>query len=98
GAGGPGMTTALRVLFGALRRVEAADPSVARTLALSFIGTDYAPAGTGRRTVLPVAQEAGVAGDVFEQTDRIGYFEALRTLQAADFVLLIGSDDPQYTA
>ncbi|HEX7084775.1 MAG TPA: glycosyltransferase [Vicinamibacterales bacterium] len=98
GAGGPGMATALRVLFGALRRMEAADPSVARSLVLSFIGTDYAPAGTGRPTVLPIAQEAGIACDVSEQTDRIGYFEALRTLQVADFVLLIGSDDPQYTA
>ena len=98
GAGGPGMATALRVLFGALRRLEAADASVARTLALSFIGTDYAPAGSGTRTVLPIAQAAGVESDVSERTDRIGYFEALRTLQAADFAMLIGSDDPQYTA
>jgi hypothetical protein len=98
GAGGPGMAAALRVLFGALRRIEEADPSAARTLALSFIGTDYAPAGRGTRTVLPIAQAAGVRTEVSESTDRIGYFEALRTLQAADFAMLIGSDDPQYTA
>jgi hypothetical protein len=33
-----------------------------------------------------------------EQTDRVPYFEALQLLKDADLLLLIGSDDPQYTA
>ena len=98
GAGGPGMATALRVLFSAVKRIEQADASTAGRLVLSFIGTDYAPAGEGTLTVEPLAQEAAVSSSVVEQTDRIGFFQALRTLQAADFVLLVGSDDPQYTA
>jgi Glycosyl transferase 4-like domain len=98
GAGGPGMATALRVLFAAVKKVEQADASIAGRLALSFIGTDYAPAGRGTLTVKPLAQDAGVSSPVVEQTDRIGFFQALRTLQAADFVLLVGSDDPRYTA
>ena len=92
------MATALRVLFSAVKRIEQADASTAGRLVLSFIGTDYAPAGEGTLTVEPLAQEAAVSSSVVEQTDRIGFFQALRTLQAADFVLLVGSDDPQYTA
>src|SRR6185295_974766 len=40
----------------------------------------------------------GVASQVTEQTDRVAYFVALQTMRAADFVLMIGSDDAQYTA
>jgi hypothetical protein len=92
------MATALRILFAAVSRLRADDPALAARLKLAFIGTDYAPPGQGRKTVEPLAAEAGVAAQVSEQTDRIGYFSALQTMRAADFVLLIGSDDAQYIA
>ncbi len=98
GAGGPAMATSLRILFAAVRRLHGTDPTLAEKLRLAFIGTDYAPAGRGRKTVEPLAAEAGVAGQVTEQTDRVAYFVALQTMRAADFVLMIGSDDAQYTA
>lgn len=98
GAGGPAMATALRILFAAVRRLHAVDAVLAEKLRLAFIGTDYAPVGKGRKTVEPVAAAAGVSGQVTEQTDRVTYFVALQTLRAADFVLIIGSDDAQYTA
>ncbi len=98
GAGGPAMATALRILFAAVSRLHAMDSALAEKLRLAFIGTDYAPAGSGRKTVEPLAAEAGVGAQVTEQTDRVGYFVALQTLRAADFILLIGSDDAQYTA
>ena len=98
GAGGPAMATALRILFRAVAKLRAADAALGEKLRLAFIGTDYAPSGSGRTTVEPLAAEAGVAAQVTEQTDRIGYFAALQTMRAADFLLLIGSDDAQYTA
>jgi hypothetical protein len=98
GAGGPAMATALRILFAAVGRLHALDSVLAEKLQLAFIGTDYAPAGYGRKSVEPIAAEAGVGAQVTEQTDRVAYFVALQTLRAADFVLLIGSDDAQYTA
>jgi Glycosyl transferase 4-like domain len=98
GAGGPAMATSLRILFAAVAKLRAIDSALAEKLRLAFIGTDYAPAGNGRKTVEPIAAEAGVGAQVTEQTDRVAYFVALQTLRAADFVLLIGSDDAQYTA
>ena len=98
GAGGPAMATSLRILFAAVAKLRAIDSALAEKLRLAFIGTDYAPGGQGRKTVEPIAAEAGVGAQVTEQTDRVAYFVALQTLRAADFVLLIGSDDAQYTA
>jgi hypothetical protein len=98
GAGGPAMATSLRILFAAVAKLRAIDSALAEKLRLAFIGTDYAPAGQGRKTVEPIAAGAGVGAQVTEQTDRVAYFVALQTLRAADFVLLIGSDDAQYTA
>jgi hypothetical protein len=71
---------------------------LAEKLRLAFIGTDYAPKGRGRKTVEPLAAEAGIAAQVTEQTDRVAYFVALQSMRVADFVLMIGSDDAQYTA
>jgi hypothetical protein len=98
GAGGPAMSTALRILFTAVAKLRATDHDLAEKLRLAFIGTDYAPAGRGKKTVEPIAAEIGVGSQVTEQTDRVAYFVALQTMRAADFVLLIGSDDAQYTA
>ena len=98
GAGGPAMATSLRILFAAVRRLRAIDPLLAEKLRLAFIGTDYAPKGRGRKTVEPLAAEAGITAQVTEQTDRVAYFVALQSMRVADFVLMIGSDDAQYTA
>lgn len=98
GAGGPAMSTALRILFAAVAKLHAADVALAEKLRLAFIGTDYAPVGRGKKSVEPIAAELGVASQVTEQTDRVAYFVALQTMRAADFVLMIGSDDAQYTA
>jgi glycosyltransferase involved in cell wall biosynthesis len=97
GRGGPDMAPALRILFTALRDGRASHPRFA-DVELAFVGTDYAPAGRARKTVEPVAAETGVAGQVTERTARVPYLEALAGLRQADFIVLIGSDDPQYSA
>jgi hypothetical protein len=43
-----------------------------------------------------VAEVCGVADLVREETGRVGYFTAIKTLLAADAVLIPGSDDPAY--
>jgi hypothetical protein len=97
GRGGVDMALALRGLFLALRRLRANDPRVGR-LRLHFVGTSYAGRGRGQPTVAPLAHEAGVGDLVLEQTDRIPYLEGLSLLRSSDAVLLIGSDDPGYSA
>jgi hypothetical protein len=98
GRGGDDMRPALRLLFDALRAGIASTPKVFESIMLHFVGTDYATDARARKTVEPVALEAGVGGLVSEQTSRVPYFEALQLLKDADFLMLIGSDDPAYTA
>jgi hypothetical protein len=91
------MALALRGLFLALRRVRQ-DDSRANRLRLHFVGTSYAKQGRGEPSVAPLAKELGVGDLVHEQTDRIPYLEGLALLRTSDAVLLIGSDDPGYSA
>jgi hypothetical protein len=96
GRGGPDMATALRGLFGALR--EHGDAPLLQSLTLHFIGTSYAAAGSGRRSVAPIAAEFGLEHLVAESTDRIDFTRALWCLRHADALIVPGSDDPAYTA
>jgi hypothetical protein len=47
---------------------------------------------------MPIAESEGVADLVSETPQRIPYLEALGLLRKADTILLIGSDEPHYTA
>lgn len=98
GRGGPDMAMALRTLFRALRLGLDRDPEVFGKVHLHFIGTDYAPAHLAKRTIDPVAREFQLEECLHEWPERIPYFEALRLLLDADFLLVPGSDDPNYTA
>lgn len=63
-----------------------------------FIGTNYARNGTGQPSVLPIAQSYHLDDCVFEQTDRISYYESLKVILEADILIMPGSDNPSYTA
>ena len=96
GRGGEDMRTAAAILFRACRLLRQADAE-APGPRLWFVGTDYAPAGTGRQTIAPVAADEGLAEAVHEQPDRIAYFDGLRLLAEADFLVVLGSTDAQYS-
>jgi hypothetical protein len=98
GRGGHDMATAARGIFGALRRGREERPGLFGRVRMHFVGTSYAPAGEGEKTIEPVAEEYGVADAVTERTDRIPYFQSLRLLRDADHLVVPGSDDPDYTA
>ena len=97
GAAGLMMRPALRLLFAALQRARQREPGEWKQLRVHFIGTSYAPAGRGIKTVEPLAAEFGLSDLIEEQTDRVGYFEALRTLTDGHAILVIGSDSPSYS-
>ncbi|AXI54098.1 hypothetical protein C1J05_05990 [Sulfitobacter sp. JL08] len=98
GRGGRDMKTALTILFHAVRKGLETEPDLFYSLRLSFQGTSYAATGRGEKTVEPIAEACGVADLVQEETDRLPYFETLRSLMAADILLVPGSDDAGYTA
>ncbi len=105
GRGGADMALAVRSLFHALREVFAPRlstldprPSTLSHLKLHFIGTSYAAAGRGKKTIESLAAEFGLEQMVVEHTDRIPYSQTLRCLLDADALMVPGSDDPGYTA
>lgn len=98
GRGGHDIAMALRIIFQALRRGMEETPDLFSKLRLHFVGTDYASGDRARKTIEPIARECGVAQCVDEHPLRIPYFEGLQLLLDADFLLVPGSDDPQYTA
>jgi hypothetical protein len=97
GRGGADLAVALRGLFSALAELRVTNPSVNR-LRLHFVGTSYAAKGQARETIRPIAREMGVEDLVIEQTDRLGFLNGLVLLQTADVILIVGSDDPGYSA
>lgn len=96
GAVGPIMRAAILRLFSGVRTLRASDPAGAARLRFHFVGTSYASAGRGVPSVMPIAEETGVSDLVSEQVERVGYFVALKTLLAADAIVIPGSDDPGY--
>jgi len=98
GRGGLDMAPALRIIFKALRSGLERKAELFGRIRLHFIGTDYAPDDRARETVMPVARECGVEHLVSESPRRVPYFEALQLLADADFLVVPGSDDPDYSA
>ncbi len=98
GRGGHDMATAATGIFNALARGREERPSLFRRVQMHFVGTSYAPAGEGKKTIEPIAERCGVGDAVTEHTDRIPYFQSLRLLRDADHLVVPGSEDPDYTA
>jgi hypothetical protein len=96
GRGGDDMQLAASILFRAFRQLGS-PASHGRGVDFTFVGTDYAPAPLARKTIAPVAEAEGLGSIVNEQPLRVPYFEGLRLLRDADFLVVLGSDDPQYS-
>lgn len=95
GRGGEDMHSALRGLFTCVREMLN-DHDL--PIQMHFIGTSYAAAGDGKKTIEPLADEYGLGHLVSEHPDRIAYSQTLRCLVDAHTLLVLGSDDPAYTA
>ncbi|MCY1524797.1 hypothetical protein D9M68_597480 [compost metagenome] len=98
GRGGHDMRDALVLLFTAFKKGLTDYPEQFSKIRFHFIGTSYAPNGYGIPTIKPIAEEMGITKYVNEQTDRISFYQSIYTLLTADTLVIIGSDDPQYTA
>ncbi|QEG26758.1 hypothetical protein GobsT_15050 [Gemmata obscuriglobus] len=97
GRGGADLAPALRGLFGAFAAVRRSDARADR-VRMHFVGTSYAKKGLARESVRPLARAAGLAAVVTEQTDRLPYLRGVSLLRAAGALLVVGSDDPSYSA
>ena len=95
---GPDMTIALTSIFRAFKRYLASHPSEASKHRFHFIGTDYAPPPLGRYWALPIAKQEGITPYLTEHCYRVAYFDALHYLVRADALMVVGSNDPTYSA
>jgi hypothetical protein len=98
GRGGHDLKQAAALPFNAFSSSLAKNPNLFSAVKFYFIGTSYAPKGTGTSTIKPIADAIGITEYVYEQTDRIPYFETLSYLTKADGLVILGSDDAGYTA
>jgi len=96
GRGGADLEQALAGLFQAL--ADHAPAELRSRLRLHFLGTSYAPDGQGIASIQPLAERFGLGALVQEVTDRLPLSRALACLKAASALLVIGSNDPSYTA
>lgn len=92
------MLPTIEALLEALRRGLEQAPELFRKVRLYFVGTNYTREEDARPVVMPLARKYGVEAHVFEKPERIPYMGALQVQKDADFLMLIGTADAQYTA
>ena len=88
----------MRALLRAFRHLKEQAPDLAARIRLNFIGTSNQPNDKTTPQVKPLAEQEGIAEAVYEVPERLPYLEALSILAKSDGILLIGSDEPHYTA
>ena len=88
----------MRVLLRSFRRLRAKHPSLASRMRLNFVGTSNQPNDFSSYRVRAIAEAEGVTDVVREIPQRLPYLRALSVLARSDGILLIGSDEPHYTA
>lgn len=88
----------MRLFLRAFARARSLEPRIMGNVRLRFVGTSNQPNDTKSYRVRPLAEEIGVADAVYELPQRRPYAEALAILVRSDGVILIGSDEPHYSA
>jgi len=88
----------IRTLLQAVRGLKQSHPELAARLQLNFVGTSNQPNRHDSYRIRAIAQDEGVADLVSETPQRVPFLEALHILANSQGLLLIGSDEPHYTA
>lgn len=98
GSFAPRAAALFRVLLRGVRLLRMRNSSCLKNVRFEFIGTSATAEGRAEGPVLPIAQAEGVADLIVEQPRRIPYLDALFAMRKADVLLIVGSDEPHYTA
>jgi glycosyltransferase involved in cell wall biosynthesis len=85
-------------LLRAVALLRSRAPDVYARIRLNFVGTTANPNNSTCYLVMPLAEVEGVADVVREVPQRLPYLEALSIQANSDAILLLGSDEPHYTA
>lgn len=94
----PAALGTVKILFSSIRLFLNRRPDLARSLQVRFIGTSRNPDSSDGHWVRPIAKEFGLDDIVTEKPERIPYLEALAAQVQSDLILILGSQEPHYTA
>jgi hypothetical protein len=94
----PPAIPATKTLLRAFARLQGAEPALSARIRLNFVGTSANSNDTAGYRVRPLAEAEGVADAVREIPERIPYMRAIAITTCSDAILMIGSDEPHYTA
>lgn len=83
----------LKAIKYGLERIEAF-----KNIKVYFIGTSYDKSPNAIKTVEPISKKLQINTYVYEQTQRIPYFDSLKVLSDASLLFIPGSDNIGYSA
>jgi len=93
----PAAEMPFRAFMRGLSRLRNIDAELAGRLRVNFVGTSSS-GGNDSYRVRALAEAEGVESLVREHPRRLPYLEALAIMRRSDGLILIGSDEPHYTA
>jgi Glycosyl transferase 4-like domain len=88
----------LEAVFAAVATLKSDHQRLYERLRFVFVGSSNQPSASCGEVVMPIARRAGIADIVSEEPSRVPYLDALNTMVRSDIILMIGSDEPHYTA
>jgi hypothetical protein len=94
----PGVMPTLRVFLDAVAYLCKLNPSIRERVRINFVGTSANPDDIGRNCVYQFAEVAGIGDVVREYPQRVPYLKAIELTARSDAILMMGSDEPHYTA
>jgi hypothetical protein len=94
----PGAHRTLEAFLAAMARLKTERPEIYRRLRLIFVGSSNQAKAESAEVVMPFARRAGIGEKVRETPERIAYLDALNVMLRSDVLLMLGSNEPHYTA
>jgi len=98
GRGGPDLKVAASAFIEAWAAAVRLGAAGVDDVRFEALGTSYAQAGTGAKSLEPLAHATAVGSRITESTDRLPYGAAMQKLADSDALVVFGSNDPAYTA
>ncbi len=94
----PAAIETVHTLMRAMARLRERMPELYKRIRLNFIGTTFNLTDKSGCWVRPLAELEGVSENIRETPHRVPYLEALSIQAKSDGIIVLGSDEPHYTA
>lgn len=94
----PGVIDTVRTVLRAAAWIREHQPATYKRIRINFVGTTANPNDGESYRVIPLAEAEGVADIVHEVPRRLPYLQAMSIQANSDGILMLGSDEPHYTA